>query len=328
MISRLRNGLILFLVSTLTGGPGMVPLVFAQDSPAPAPDDQIQTLRQLAKAGYLGDQKDLYLSSKTLSDDQVTDGLLKINDLLSQVDPKSLKPGNGTYQLEDLKALLSLLQDKTDDIVARKASAWKFKSQVKRMILSLTPVGKDRAVEAQVPPTATPSAPPPTATPTPIPGPSRAEWDEMKGTVKDLIKKTDDMRDTYDQKMSSVQKSNDEAKASNSEAQEQLRLVKKLLDQVQDDLNKTGARLDEVAQKASQKSITDTELQQELTIMHKDLRDNSQDVGILKEEVAKLSKEDEKDGQSPLDQILSSKWVSGGALVVGLTALIVSLTRK
>ena len=315
-----RTILILFLAFTLTGGPGMVSLVFAQDSPASAPDDQVQTLRQLAKAGYLGDQKDLYLSANTLTDDQVTDALLKISGLLSQADVKSLHPGSGTYQVDDLKALLSLVQDKTDDIVARKASAWKFKTQIRKMIAALAP-----------PPAPTPTAtaaPQPTPTATPIPGPSRAEWDEMKGTVKDLAKKTDDMRATYDQKVLDMQKSNDEARSSNADAQEQLRLVKKLLDEVQDNLNKTGARLDDVAQKASQKSITDTELQQELTIMHKDLRDNSQDVGILKEEVAKLSKEDEKDGQSPLDQILSSKWVSGGALVVGLTALVVALTKK
>jgi hypothetical protein len=105
-------------------------------------------------------------------------------------------------------------------------------------------------------------------------------------------------------------------------------LVKNLLDRVQEDLQKTQARLEQVAQKAEEKNITDTELEQELTVMHKDMRDNVQDVSILKQEVAKLDKSGEVKGENVLDQMLDSKWLSGGALVVGVAALIVALTNK
>ncbi len=150
-----------------------------------------------------------------------------------------------------------------------------------------------------------------------------------------MNKKTADLQDTYDKKFQAFEKNDDditkndgELKTADADLEEQLKLVKKLLDHVQEDLTKTGDRLDQVAQKASEKTITDTELEQELTIMHKDLRDNSQDVTILKEEVAKLDKTNAEQGQSPLDELLSSKWLAGGALAVGLTALVISLTKK
>jgi heme oxygenase len=107
-----------------------------------------------------------------------------------------------------------------------------------------------------------------------------------------------------------------------------LKLVKNLLERVQDDLKKTDNRLEETAKKASEKNISDTELEQELTVMHKDVRDNTQDVSILKQEVAKLDKSTSVAGQSPLDEVLGSKYVAGGALLVGLAALIISLSRK
>lgn len=321
----LRGFLILLMSSMLVFSPRLVQLALAQDDAASV--DEVKLIRQLAKDGYLGEKKDFYLSAKTLTEDDVTDGLLIINDLFSKVDLKSLQPGMAGYPVEDLRALLKLVGDKAEDIRDRKVSAWKFENNLKRMIAALAP--SEEGEEAGAQPTPTPSATPqPTATPTPIPGPSRAEFDEMKGTIKDLQKTTVDLQATYDKKMDSFQKTNDQITASNADNQEQLKLVKKLLDRVQDDLGKMGDHLDVVEKKASQKSITDTELQQELTIMHKDLRDNSQDVGVLKEEVAKLNKSDEKDGQNPLDQFLTSKWLAGGALVVGLTALVVSLTRK
>lgn len=317
----LRVFLVLLMSSMLVFSPRLVQLALAQDDAATA--DEVKLLQQLAKDGYLGDKKDFYLSAKSLTDDDVTDGLLIINTAFSQLDLTTLKPGMAGYPVDDLKALLKLAQDKADDIRDRKVSAWKFENRLKKMIAALTPPGEEGPA-----PSPTAEVPKPTLTPTPIPGPSRVEWDEMKGAVKDLQKATTDLQATYDKKIDVLQKNNDQITSSNADNQEQLKLIKKLLDRVQDDLNKMGDHLDVVEKKASEKSITDTELEQELTIMHKDLRDNSQDVGILKEEVAKLNKEDAKDGQSPLDEVLTSKWLAGGALVVGLSALVISLTRK
>ncbi len=331
-----RNLLVLFLASLLVLSPRMVQVVLAQEDTDSASPEEVQTLQGLAKNGYVGDKKDFYLSAKGLTEDDVTDALLKIDDQLSQVDLKTLQPGDKNYQVDDLKALLTLIKEKSEDIRTRKMSAWKFEKRVERMIAALTPASADPTPEVTALPSPQPTElPMPTPTATPIPGPSREEWNQMKGDVKDLAQKTSSLQGDYDKKIQSLQtieddvaKSNGELKITDADLQEQLKLVKKLLDQVQDNLSKTGDRLDQVAQKANEKAITDTELEQELTILHKDLRDNSQDVTILKEEVAKLDKTNAEQGQNPLDQFLNSKWLAGGALAVGLAALVVSLTRK
>jgi hypothetical protein len=331
-----RNFLVVFLACLLVLSPRMVQMALAQDDTDTAPPGEIQTLHRLADKGYLGDKKDFYLSAKALTEDDITDALLKIRDQLALVDLKTIQPGDKNYQVEDLKDLLALVIDKSEDIRDRQASAWKFRKRVEKMIALLAPASVDATPAfvtlATPPPTATPQ-PAPTATP--VPGPTREEWNQMKDDVRDLAKKTADLQEAYDKKIQVLEKNDDdieksdgELKTGDADLEEQLKLVKKLLDHVQDDLAKTGDRLDQVAQKASEKAMTDTELEQELTIMHKDLRDNSQDVTILKEEVAKLDKANSDQGQSPLDQLLSSKWLAGGALAVGLTALVVSLTRK
>lgn len=313
------RGLVGLLVSLLAFSPGSFQVVLAQDAPAPARPAEVQILRQLATAGYLGDKKDFYLTTPTLSEDDVTDALLQMDDALLKVDPKSLA-SSPAYQLGDLQALLRLAQEKADAIRDRKVSAWKFETHLKKMIAALAPPGTPS------PEAAATVAPAPK--PTPIPGPTQAEFNDLKAAVGDLSRKTGDLQGVYDKKVADLQASNDGLKASNNDLREQLRLVKNLLDRVQQDLKDTGSRLDDVAQKATQKSINDTQLQQELEIMHKDVRDNTQDVGILKEQVAKLDKSNSDAGQSPLDQVLTSKYLAGGALLVGLAALVVSFTRK
>src|SRR5258708_2243567 len=141
MKSFFGKSLIFLLVLTLGLSHRMVAVAFAQDAKDSdvAPDEEIHAIQQLAKKGFLGDKKDFYLSAKTLSEDDITDALLKINDLLSQVDLKGLKPGEGAYKLGDLKTLLKLSQDKADDIRGRKVSAWKFTNLLQKMITALTP---------------------------------------------------------------------------------------------------------------------------------------------------------------------------------------------
>src|SRR5258708_23158993 len=96
----MRSLLISWMVSMLVLSPRMVQLAWAQDDQDSASDEEVQILQQLAKNGYLGDKKDFYLSAKSLAEDDVTDALLKINDTLSLVDLKSIKPGNSPYRTE------------------------------------------------------------------------------------------------------------------------------------------------------------------------------------------------------------------------------------
>jgi hypothetical protein len=304
---------------------------FAQTTPTPASDADIQTVKQLAKAGYLGDKKDLYLSAKSLTANDVVDALLKINDQIMKIDMKTFDPDQQTYQLADLQTLLKLTQDRAADIRARKASAWKLENRLQKMITILTPEEETETepeTAAVTPvPSPTPTVVAPTATATPIPGPSREEWTELKQSLKDLNKKTVEMQDAYEIKLATSKKVDDDIKLGNSDIQEQLKLVKKLLDRVQEDLKKSEDRFEGIEEKVKQKLSIDIEMQQELKVMRKDLRDNTEDVSVLKKEVAKLDKTDSLQNQNPIDDFLGSKWVAGGALVIGLTALTISLTR-
>ena len=333
-INRARKILVLFLAAILFFSPGVINLAFAQDDNAS--NDDFKAVQQLAQRGYLGDKKDQYLSAKSLTDDEVTDALIAIYARLKQVDLKTLNPQNGDYKLEDLALLQQMVNDRAEEIRAKKVSAWGFNNRLKKMIEAISPSeAAEPAPSPATPGKSQAAALVPVPTVTPIPGPSHAEWEAMKGEVKDLTQKVSDLQNTYDKKMDALQKSMEHTKVSLVEVKgatadnlDQLKLVKKLIDRVQDDLKKTDDHVDEVDKKASQKSITDTQLQQELDIMHKDLRDDTQDVSVLKQEVARLDKANAEAGQSPLDDLLGSKWLAGGALLVGLTALVVGLTRK
>ncbi|HVZ80666.1 MAG TPA: hypothetical protein VHE12_07685 [bacterium] len=315
--------------------PQLALTAFAQDASDAAPADQVKTLRDLAQKGYLGDKKASALPDGALTGDDVTDALLKANDRISGVDLASLKPGDKAFQVQDLQALLTLVKQKAGAIRARKVSAWTFEKRLEKMITLLS-VDTDETEEEPTPAqTAKAAAPEPTATATPVPGPSRADWDQMRGDLKDLRQKLADMEAGYQKKLDAVQtsnedlrKANDSLRTSDSDQQEQLKLVKKLLDHVQSDLGKSSDRLEEVAKKAAEKNLTETEFQQDLMVMRKDIRDNSQDISVLKEEFAKIDRSGDEKNQSALDDLLGSKWVAGGALLVGVTALVVALTHK
>jgi myosin heavy subunit len=315
------------LAGTLFFSPAMAALALAQETasatPASADPDEAATIHRLALAGYLGDSKDSYLSD-SLTEAQITDALLVIEKQLEGVDIQKLNPTNNQYSTQDLQALQALVEDKADDIRARKVSSWRFDNKIKKMIAALsTPAANTPAPGPTPVPT---PAPLPTATP--IPGPSREEFNSLQTNLKDLNQKTEDLQKNYDEKMADIEKNGEDLKKSDAQTKEQLELVKNLLDRVQGDLQKTEARLEQVAQKAEEKNITDTELEQELTVMHKDMRDNVQDVSVLKQEVAKLDKSGDVKDENVLDQVLDSKWLSGGALVVGIAALVVALSHK
>jgi DNA repair exonuclease SbcCD ATPase subunit len=321
------------LALTMMMTPGMVTIVFAQNVSQATPqaeaasDDEIQTIQQLANAGYLGDKKDYYLSNKTLTEDDITDGILKAKDYVTAADIKTIRSAK-IFQVSDLQTLLDLVKDKEEDIKARKNSAWKLENRLQKMIAALlvTPA-PDSTPGAE--PTETNAAVSAVSTATPLPGPSRQDFNGLKDSFKTLDDKLSALQSAFDKRgetLQAIQKDNDDLKVSEAGNQEQLKLVKKLLDRVQEDIKKSEDHMNEVEKKVDQKMVTDTEMQQEITVMHKDLRDDTEDISVLKEEVAKLDKTDHG-SHNALDDFLSSKWLSGGALIVGLTALTISLTR-
>jgi len=328
-----------FLALTMIFTPGMMGIVLAQDAaqtPTAASDDEIQTIQQLAKAGYLGDKKDYYLSSQTLTEDDITNAIVKADDEVMAADLNQVKAGNSSFQVSDLQSLLDLVKDKSADIRAKKVSAWKLENRLNKMIAILSGASSTpSATEVVSPPAAvipvpTDTAVPATPTATPVPGPSRQEFSDLKDSFKSLNDKLSSVQSDFDKKaeaIQDVQKNNADIQSTNADIQEQLKLVKKLLDRVQDDLAKSEERMGGVEKKVEDKMVMDTEMQQEMTVMHKDVRDDTEDISVLKEEVAKLDKTD-VGPRNAVDDFLSSKWLPGAALALGLTALTVSLVRK
>lgn len=325
----------LFLALQFFLAPGMVALALAQDAPAAATspaasDDEVQTIQQLAKNGYLGDKKDSYLKAQDLTEDDITDALLKANETIMAIDMKQYQSLKNSYQVEDLQSLLELVKDKAANIRARKVSAWKLENRLQKMI-ALSTVTSSTAATPSAPvqaPTATNVPPTPTATP--IPGPSREEFNSLKESFKSLDAQLTNVQADLDKKtetLKDIQADGRDTKLNLAENQEQLKLIKKLLDRVQDDLMSSEDNMDEIDKKVDQKMATDIEMRQDITIMHKDLRDDTEDISVLKEQVAKLDKTD-YGPKNPVDEFLSSKWLPGGALVVGLTALVLELVRK
>ena len=302
-----------FLAFAMMLTPGMVVLAFAQDAPQTetASDDEFQPVQQLAKAGYLNDKKDFYLSAKTLTEDDVTDAILKARDYVMAADLKTLN-ANKAFQTADLQAFLDLVKDKEEDIKARKASAWKIENRLQKMIaLKMMAPASDSASESA----SSTTAPVPTDTPvpavptaTPIPGPSRQEFGDLKESFKSLDSKITSLQSDFDKRTDSInvtQKETADMKTAVAENQEQLKLVKKLIDRVQEDIKKSEEHMSEVEKKVEQKMVTDTQMQQEITVMHKDLRDDTEDISVLKEEVAKLDKTDSSP-HGALDDFLTS----------------------
>ena len=311
------------LVTVILGlGPLPAQWVFAQTTDTAAPPDEVQEIQHLAQAGYL-DAKTVDLTATTMTEDQVVDALAAIQDHLKSVDLKGLQPGNASYQTADLQALLQLVDDYSELLHDRKISTWLYENRIKKMIEALTAAPAPAATPS---PSPSPAAPTPTATAA-VPGPTLGDLNALQDKLKDLNQRLADLQVKYDQRLQDEDSSAELLKSKDQERQDEMKLVKNLMDTYESNLQKVNERLDQVSDKANQKTLTDDELEQELTILHKDLRDNTQDLTVLKQQVAQLDAP-QKTQQDPLDDFLTSKWLAGGALLVGLTALTVALTKK
>jgi len=301
-----------------------------------ATEAEVSLLNRLAKSGFLGDKKAAYLKARSLTGEEVVAALVVIEKELPTLQGNGTQAG-GHYTEEDLKGLLELIKGRKDDLWDKKVQVWSFEKRAKDMMASVGRLAASSSAKAvpdrteeepqeKAEPALKPT-PLPTPVPTPVPEVTQAELDEVVSQLRDLSKKLEAVGLETDRKLEKAAKDAAEVERTAQENLEQLRILKKLVDQVQDNLTKTGERLEAVSQKASQKALADDELRRDLTILRKDVRDNSQDISVLNQEMAKLEQKKTPKGQSPLDEALGSPWLAGGALVVGLAALIVSVTK-
>jgi len=317
----------------------------AQETPKavkPATEAEVSLLNRLAKNGFLGEKRGHYLKAKSFTGEEVVEALVEIDKALPSLQGNGTQAG-ATHTEEDLRGLLDLVKGRKDALWDKKVQVWSFEKRVKDMMVSVGKLAASSepgpAAEEKPAPKASDSAKAapdkaperseekPAPVPTPVPEVTQAELDEVADQARELVKKLNDLSAETEKRLEKSRKETEETQRVAAENIEQLKILKKLVDQVQANLDRTGDRLEEVSLKASKNAMIDSELRQELTVLHKDMRDNSQDISVLKQEMAKLEAKKAPKGRSPLDEALTSPWVAGGALIVGLAALVVSITK-
>ncbi len=119
------------------------------------------------------------------------------------------------------------------------------------MIAAVSPAEVTAPAAAEPTPEAAAPKPSPAASPTaaPVSGPSKEEWNEVRESSKDLSKRLGDLQEKIDKKFTDVEAGNKEIKAGYVESQEQLKLVQRLLDHIQNDQKKLEEHLIEVEKK-------------------------------------------------------------------------------
>jgi chromosome segregation ATPase len=119
----------------------------------------------------------------------------------------------------------------------------------------------------------------------------------------------------------------EKARSEDREAQrEEARLLKQLVEDLQEGQKRLETQLAAVDKKAETKRLDDQELRDSLTLMRKDLRDNAQDVSVLKQKVEKLMAP-EKSNAKPLDKALGSKWLPGAAVLLAIGAVAIAASK-
>ncbi|MGH7738864.1 MAG: hypothetical protein ACREL1_01840 [bacterium] len=315
----------LALAFSMTLGAFPTQWVYAQVAAPQASADEVKEIQHLAQAGYLAKGTAPDVTASSLTEDQVVDALLAMRDRLMTVDLKNFPGSNSTYKVEDLQALLVLVRHESSQIRARKESSWLYENRLKKMIHALTPMTPTPGVSPS--PTATLSVPTVTPTVTPVPGPTFADLNALQDKIKGLNQNLTDLQLRYDQRLQDEASDDQLLKTKDQQREDEMKLVNNLLDTYESNLQKMNQRMDQISDKADQKTITAESLNQELTILQKDLQDNTQDLTILKQQMAQLEAPQQVP-QDALDDFLSSKWLAGGALLVGLAALTVAVTKK
>jgi uncharacterized protein YhaN len=252
------------------------------------------------------------------TDVDVTEALMELYPEVVKTDAPSWREAG--VSASDTEELLNLVRQKKSALRAHGLSAWSFEKKMEKLTASYveaTPVAS---------PTPIPSTP--TMTPTPLPkGPDEAEFKALRERVKTLESETERAQSEAAIRLKAAEDA-EKAKSADREAQrEEARLLKGLVDDLQAGQKRLESSIDMVDKKADKKGIDDDELRQSLSIMRKDLRDNVQDVSVLKQKVEKLMAP-EKTYAKPLDKALASKWIPGAALLIAVGAIVIAVSKK
>ena len=299
--------------------------------PTVAPSAQVRLLDRLSKLELFSALAP-FAEIKKPTDQDVTDALVSLYPAVSKTDEARWREAGVSEG--DGGELLALVQAKKGALRAKGLSAWAYEKKLQR--LTVQPAGEPA-------PQASPTA---TAT-----GADAVDVKALRERVQNLeeraeaIQRTEKDLQAERDKVQTLQGQVDrmqgetalrakaaedaeKARTSDRESQrEEARLLKGLVEDLQAGQKRLEASLAAVDKKADEKGITDEELSQSLSIMRKDLRDNVQDVSVLKQKVERLMAP-EKTYARPLDKVLASKWVPGAALLIAIGAVVVAASKK
>ena len=284
--------------------------------PTPAPSAQVRLLTRLSDLEPFEAIKG-FADIKKPTDADVTEALMALYPDVAKIDAASWhEAGVGA---SDTGELLNLVRQKKGALRAHGLSAWSFEKKMEKLAASYpetTPIPSPAFSPTPIPPT-----------PTPVPkGPDEAEFKALRERVITLESETERAQSEAAIRLKAAEDA-EKAKTADREAQrEEARLLKGLVDDLQAGQKRLEASINDVDKKADKKGIDDDELRQSLSIMRKDLRDNVQDVSVLKQKVEKLMAP-EKAYAKPLDKALASKWIPGAALLIALGAIAIAASK-
>jgi hypothetical protein len=284
--------------------------------PTPAPSAQVRLLTRLSDLEPFEAIKG-FADIKKPTDADVTEALMALYPDVAKIDAASWhEAGVGA---SDTGELLNLVRQKKGALRAHGLSAWSFEKKMEKLAASYpetTPIPSPVFSPTPIPPT-----------PTPVPkGPDEAEFKALRERVITLESETERAQSEAAIRLKAAEDA-EKAKTADREAQrEEARLLKGLVDDLQAGQKRLEASINDVDKKADKKGIDDDELRQSLSIMRKDLRDNVQDVSVLKQKVEKLMAP-EKAYAKPLDKALASKWIPGAALLIALGAIAIAASK-
>jgi hypothetical protein len=286
-------------------------------SPIPAPKSQVSLLNRLYSFDVFSVLKQFSEIKKPVDSD-VTDALMALY-------PEAAKGNAATWgkagvSTTDVQGLLELVRQKKGALRAHGLSAWTFEKKLEKIEAALS--GETMVVPTQTA-TSTPSS-----TPTPRPtGPDEAEFKALRDRVKTLESQEDRLQSETALRVKAAEDAEKARSADRDAQREEARLLKNLVDELEAGQKRLETALAVVDKKATEKGIDDEELQQSLSLMRKDLRDNVQDVSVLKQKVEKLMAP-EKTYARPFDKALASKWVPGAAVLIAIGALVIAASKK
>jgi len=278
-----------------------------------APSKHVKTLQAAAKAGLLGEQ---YLAKKAMTDVEVTDALVALYPVVTSIDVKTLKPGEGTAEAVTYEALLDLVSEKKGALRDRKVSAYTMEKRLQAIVAAFAEAESAKSANGKETAAVMPAAS----------AVSEADLKAVRESIEKVSAELADYRKAQEARLKDIEKNQADDRVKVAGAQDDLSLVRDNLDALQGNLKSLSEREAALEKKVeSDGALADTQ-KREWSIMRKDIRDHSQDLSVLKQKVERLMAP-EKQSATPLDRALSSKWVPGAAILLSLTAVVLSASK-